>query len=931
MTDIPSEPAPAVAAAGGAAAPENPFGRALLLLAVVAILFGASLHGGFVYDDLVLIERNPSVTQFAHALRSFWEPHWGFSEPSSDQPVGYWRPLTIVTLALGHLFGGGAPEAFHGLSIALHAIATLLCARLATLLTGRYWLGTLAGLLFAVHPVHVESIAWISAVNDPLYTTFALASICSYVRWRRGGSRGRPVAAALWLIPALLAKEQALCVVPVLAAFDLAIGLHMGDVRDDGEEPSLAQAYVPLLAAYAVYWLARTFVFGSWLGGFDRTSAQFHMDAVRSTQFRLELLGGFLGLLVWPGDLAVFRPVRPVLPPLDPAFFRALCWTAVWIAATAMAWRKRARLELAMLLFVIAALSPILVSYESAGAFPLSDRYLYLPSVGICVLATALARHLSDRRVAGGVLLVVSALLGARTLEHERLWENDEVFFRSAVAASPRSPYVHWGLGRVLLEQYAVRKERPLLDEAFLHYLTSLSLGTDYGEYAAKLPADAPLEERVNELLHVVNETPPEARRQDPTVMVSLDDRLQANIGQGWCYLFLAELSPEHDLDAPLLVFEQTLKAFPDSYHAWTGLGTTRSARGEYEQAREAFDRALKLNPRHAEAWHNLGQTLAREGDWDGARRAFQQALDIRPDDLGDLIGIAKTAIEAGRFEEAEHALRAADRAHPESLEPLFWRGMFEASQRNFPTALERFDQLLAREPDYGDAHLQRGKVLRILGENQEAVRAFGRACELLPTSYEAHYMLAALLLERQGDVSAVPYLIRAYELSERGEQRRMLGDRLAMLVGDDSEQTYRLAVLSERRADWVQALDWIERHLATGTEAGAGRAHHRRGRYLQQLGRADEAVAAYKRALALDPGAFWVNHDLGLLLARGMGRAEEARTYLEQALANVSTLEGADALREAVRRNLESVLRGGEATVGPAPVPIEAQDPPPR
>ena len=252
-------------------------------------------------------------------------------------------------------------------------------------------------------------------------------------------------------------------------------------------------------------------------------------------------------------------------------------------------------------------------------------------------------------------------------------------------------------------------------------------------------------------------------------------------------------------------------------------------------------------------------------------------------------MGVATSAIEAGRYELAEETLEQALRAAPSSVEPLFWRAMLEARRRDLPAALDWFDRTLAREPNYGRAHLERGKVLRGLEQHTESVRALGRACELLPRSFEAHYLLAYLLLEAGSEDAALPYLLRAYEHAADSPLLTPLHDKLAELVEGDPGLGYQLALVCEHRGDWLRALDWIERVLLalqdseTGAEtrtARLGDAHHRRARYLQQLEREEEAVGAYKRALELAPEHFWALHDLGLLLTRMPGRTVEAAPF---------------------------------------------------
>ena len=188
-------------------------GLALALLGLLVYLGG--LGGQFVYDDHILIEGNRYCASLGAAVHAFFEPLWA-SDPQGEIPNAFWRPLTVVVLAITRDLAGLEPRAFHVVSLLLHLAATWAAWRLATRLLRCGTLGWLVAALFAVHPAHVESVAWASAVNDPLFALFAMLSLERYLAWRERGLRGVPWAAGVLLLLGLLAKEQAL-VVPLVA------------------------------------------------------------------------------------------------------------------------------------------------------------------------------------------------------------------------------------------------------------------------------------------------------------------------------------------------------------------------------------------------------------------------------------------------------------------------------------------------------------------------------------------------------------------------------------------------------------------------------------------------------------------------------------------------------------------------------------------
>ncbi|MEE8467878.1 MAG: hypothetical protein V3T22_05455, partial [Planctomycetota bacterium] len=149
---------------------------ALLLLSIL-LAYWRVLGAEFVYDDVRLVEVNPNVSSLGAALRAFFEPLWAFEDPTGTFQNAYWRPLTVLTLALGRWISGMEPWAHHALSLCLHGLATLVAWRFASRLLSNPTLGFAVALVFALHPVHVESVAWIAAINDPLYGLFALLAL----------------------------------------------------------------------------------------------------------------------------------------------------------------------------------------------------------------------------------------------------------------------------------------------------------------------------------------------------------------------------------------------------------------------------------------------------------------------------------------------------------------------------------------------------------------------------------------------------------------------------------------------------------------------------------------------------------------------------------------------------------------------------------
>src|SRR5688572_28039545 len=503
-------------------------------LALTCLALWPSLDGDYVYDDRVLVQQNPTIRS-VEGLRSAWSgAYWDFLQLETAKQLGYWRPLTAVALHLGWRLGAGEPGAFHALSLALHLLAVGAVFHLARRLARSVEVGGFAALLFGVHPVQVEPVAWISAINDPLYGAALLWGLVAYLRWRERGSRGVPIAAACCFALGLLAKENAVELLPLALALDLG---RVPRERPEGGRGdrlaglrTLANAYGTFLAVLLLWWLARVAVFGEWSAGVGRVTTQLNIAGVDRLWLRAELFGGFVSLLAWPSSLSLFREIDPVLPRLgDASFLAALGWALAWLAAAVWSFAARARPALTGLLMAAAGVAPALVRFESLGRFVLSDRFLYVSVAGLAFLVAWIAQRRLPKVLAFGLLglLVAGAVLRSRARAQD--WRDEERLFRATVEASPDSVYARWGLGRVLLERFQATGDRQLIDEA---------------QAAFTLVQD--------------QISPPQGGAPSPHLFYTLDDLLQANCGVGWSFLMRATFDPDYGFDEAELVFDAT-------------------------------------------------------------------------------------------------------------------------------------------------------------------------------------------------------------------------------------------------------------------------------------------------------------------------------------------------------------------------------------
>jgi tetratricopeptide (TPR) repeat protein len=437
-------------------------GAALLALAVLA-LYGASIGYEFVYDDHVQIERNPWLRD----PRGFWlfltRPFWGFYMDRGSEPSNYYRPAFGILYSLVARGFGLQPAAYHTVSVALHLAVTLLVAygALRLLRERRGEIAALAaGLLFAVHPAHAEAVAWVGDQVDPLTALFVLPALYSYLsRKDRGEWAGW--AGPLCYLLACLAKEPGTALLLVLGAVEIAEWRREGSLGAALRRAS--GRLLPYVAMFAVYVALRLHA----LGSFSPRSYGVTSSPASAVAFAGGLFARYLAFLFvpFPARVLVSVPAPALLSPLAIAGLLAL--GLAFLGLLAAAWSGRARREVFLpLAMIVAFLLPVLM-VNSIGGSNFSERYLYLPSIGLAWLFGLLAARLAEilpgrgRRASVAAALALLVGLGIAAGARAAIYRSDLTLFRAAVRTSPNSEIARNNLGMALYNRgYLDQAER---------------------------------------------------------------------------------------------------------------------------------------------------------------------------------------------------------------------------------------------------------------------------------------------------------------------------------------------------------------------------------------------------------------------------------------------------------------------------------------
>src|SRR6266571_642683 len=646
----------------------------VLIALVTFVPFLPTLDNQFVnWDDQKNFLDNPHYRGLGWAhLRWMWTTH-----------MGHYIPLTWMTLGLDYLLWGMNPVGYHLTNLLLHAanavvfffvVRRLLARALPSPSEHGYALAVSSGvaaLVFAIHPLRVESVAWVTERRDVLSGLFYLVAILLYLRACERGARGRgwywlSVAA---LVGALLSKSMVVNLPVVLLILDVYPLRRLGGVVGWWSAPA-RRVYVEkipfvLLAAAAsaiALWAQlshNTMVSVVRLSGLGRLAV-----SVYGVSF-------YLWKTVAPVNLSPLYELPPTVNPWAPPFIVSY-GVVVAITAIVLALRRRVPGLPAAWGAYIVVLLPVLGIFQS-GPQIAADRYTYLAGLGWAILAGAglLSCWRSSRRsktgtpanwLLAGIAFCVVVGLGVLTWNQVQVWHDSEKLWNHSAAIDPRSPVGQYSWGLALAQEGQ-------LTEAIEHYTTALRIKPDY--------ADA----------HI-------------NLGIAL-----AQQGK------LAEAS-EH--------YQQALYSKPDSADAHINWGVALARQGKPAEAIDHYRQALQIKPDHAVAHYNWGNGLIQQDKPAEASEHYRQALRFKPGYAIAHINWGVALARQGKPAEASDHYRQALQIKPESAEVHAIWGTALADRGRLAEASEHYRQALQIQPDHAEAQSNLLNVLRRLGTGKE-------------------------------------------------------------------------------------------------------------------------------------------------------------------------------------------------------------------
>jgi protein O-mannosyl-transferase len=651
-------------------------GIVLFLFLGTLAIYGQVYNYDFInLDDNLYVYENSSVQKgltLGSIINSF----------TSTLKTAQWIPVTWLSFMFEHELFGLNPGINHLTNVFFHATNAVLLFVFFRIITGSLWRSAFVAALFALHPLRVESVAWITERKDVLSLFFMLLALCMYALYVKRPSYRNYFFVFLFFVLGLMAKPMIVtfpCILLLLDYWPLRRFDFSGTTADkNSKSPNIKRTKninivlekIPLFLLSAVFSIINIIAA-------RKGSAFVTLDLLPMHQRIQEAVLSYslyIGKMVIPRNLVVFYPPRENIQ-----LWEVLCAGLFVVTVTVLVlrfWRRFPYYTIGWLWY-LGTLFPVVGIFQD-GSQSMADRFTYLPLIGLFVM---IAWGVSDttmnwrHRTEGLSIVMVLILMvyGSITWKQVQHWKNSSTLFSYTLAVSPDNYIAHQNLGLYLEDHGNIK-------EALSHFEDALKIFPEYTEAQNSLGALLAMTGKYDEAMARYEE----ALRIKPNYY-----EVHNNIG--------VLLAGEGKTNEALAHYHEALKLNPNSEKVHNNIGILFYNNGNLDEAMKHYNVALKLNPNLSETHYNIGIILEGKGKIDEAYSHFSDALKIKPD-----------------FPEAHYFL-----------------GNILVQQGRFEEAISHYQESIRLKPDFVDAYMNLSDVYNHQGNTDESKKYYNEAIRL--------------------------------------------------------------------------------------------------------------------------------------------------------------------------------------------------------
>lgn len=843
-----------------------------ILIILPFLVYLNCLHNDFVFDDIPLISQNQGIKGLNKLPFIF-----GLKEK-----IGSYRPVRMASYALDyfinqHLWSrlkglvgrydgydeGLNPFGYHFSNLVYHIITVLLVFLVVNALTANSLVAFLAALLFSVHPVHTESVAYISGRRDILSTLFYLLGFYFFIRYRASSKWKYSVLFLLCYLLALGSKEMAVTLPLLCFCYDIVRYLQVDIAeRRPSSFKSIFRALKKVVITYRYFYLmffiaAVGFTYYKvWVKSPSQRHSFYGENIYLHFLTVFKVIIHYLKLMFYPINLTAdysYNGFPLVSSPFEPATFATVLILVFILYGLGRLFTTFPLLSFGVIWWFLTIL-PV------CHIFPhhelLAEHYLYLPSVGffLCVaLIITRGVEISKWRVVTSLsLCAVVALFSVRTVYRNQDWKNGTTLWEKTVKVVPRCVRAQNNLGVWYYKQGRYQ-------EAMERHQVALGLNPDSADSYNNLG-------NVYLAIDLYKEAEDNYKR---AIQIEPDyEKAYSNLG-------MVYIKEGRYKDASKK-FSEALKLNKRFAYTHFGLGvllikygnrSSRFNRPLINSAAKSFKKAIRLNPWFAEAHNNLGSIYHAQGKLQEAMQEFMLAVRLKPDLLEAHRNLAELYGIMGKKDKAlEHYVRVFELS-PESGETHYRLGVLYRDQTDYGKALAEFEKALALQFDYAEIHNELGIVYKAQGKYRQAVSEYKKALALSPGYVESYYNLALAYQSQGMDDEALECYQRAIKLKP-----------------DFSQALNNMGSLCARRGNYKKAINLFKKVIKINPDWAL--AHNNLGNVYRERGHYLEAIKEYEIATSLDSSYSDPQFNLAQVYLKDLKEVEKALYYYKKSIA---------------------------------------------
>ncbi|MDF1591307.1 MAG: tetratricopeptide repeat protein [Desulfobacterales bacterium] len=744
-----------------------------LIMATLAV-YGQVRHFDFInFDDPLYLSENPHVKK-GLSCRSII---WAFTTIHAAN----WHPLTWLSHMLDVHFYGMNPGPHHLTNLQFHIANTLLVFFVFRLMTGALWRSAVIAVLFALHPLHVESVAWVAERKDVLSTFFWMLTLLLYTWHVRRPATPKYLAVILCFSLGLMSKPMLVTVPVIFLLLDCwPLGRFQDGPRVDDKNARPGKTFLFLVCEKIPFFILSAAsgvvaILAQQKGG--SLSALYVIPISARIANALVSYVAYIGKMIWPSKLAVIYPYSHNLP-----LWQITAAGLIIISISLMVFKVRWRQPFFIFgwLWYLITLIPV-IGLVQVGFQSMADRYTYVPIIGLFIM---IVWGIPDKffqqcfskaglATAGSVLLFT---LIVATWGQIRYWENSITLFQHALRVTDRNYFAYNNLGVALDNQGKT-------EAAIQNFIKALQINPDFAHahfnLGNALAKQGKSEEAIRHYSKVLQLDPGhvDVRNNLGNIMSGMGKFAEAAV-----------------------YYAQALRLDPSFSQAHNNLGVVLSKQERTEEAIKHYLKALQLDSEYTEAYYNLGNTLSARGRFDEAIHYYSKVVHLAPEHIEAIINLGNVLAKLGRSKEAISQYKKALQLQPDNLLASNNLRETKAIQEKMDRAIVKLQKAIAQNPDDAVAHYELGQMYKSRGELEIAAVHYREALSIDPAFFGSSKNLA-IIYAMQGNYDTA---------------RSILKESIAVRP-DQWEAYYYIAGTYARQKKIEEAVQWLKQAVEKG------------------------------------------------------------------------------------------------------------------